>query len=203
MLAFLHCHKVSGLLVVPMAERPRGRASACRALQLGEGMSITHRDYTNDNQLQYSLVHSQLNHAILLSSSLKINCSMTTRKDLKVSSMFFFSFFAHYALYSKLIGYAICYYSYSTWQGKSLALEDIYIRPAYRGNGYGELFFRALAKHAKESRCSRVDFHVLNWNPATKFYRRMGALDLTEAESWHFYRLQKDAIDRLLADDRQ
>uniref|UniRef100_A0A182X389 N-acetyltransferase domain-containing protein n=1 Tax=Anopheles quadriannulatus TaxID=34691 RepID=A0A182X389_ANOQN len=103
----------------------------------------------------------------------------------------------------KLIGYAICYYSYSTWQGKSLALEDIYIRPAYRGNGYGELFFRALAKHAKESRCSRVDFHVLNWNPATKFYRRMGALDLTEAESWHFYRLQKDAIDRLLADDRQ
>uniref|UniRef100_A0A182PCS1 N-acetyltransferase domain-containing protein n=1 Tax=Anopheles epiroticus TaxID=199890 RepID=A0A182PCS1_9DIPT len=100
----------------------------------------------------------------------------------------------------KLIGYAICYYSYSTWQGKSLALEDIYIRPAYRGNGYGEVFFRALAKHAKESRCSRVDFHVLNWNPATKFYRRMGAVDLTEAESWHFYRLQKEAIDRLVTE---
>uniref|UniRef100_A0A182MPC3 N-acetyltransferase domain-containing protein n=1 Tax=Anopheles culicifacies TaxID=139723 RepID=A0A182MPC3_9DIPT len=81
--------------------------------------------------------------------------------------------------------------------GKSLALEDIYIRPAYRGNGYGELFFRALAKHAQESRCSRIDFHVLSWNPATSFYRRMGALDLTEAESWHFYRLQKDAIDLL------
>uniref|UniRef100_A0A182Q4L8 N-acetyltransferase domain-containing protein n=1 Tax=Anopheles farauti TaxID=69004 RepID=A0A182Q4L8_9DIPT len=98
----------------------------------------------------------------------------------------------------KLIGYAICYYSYSTWQGKSLALEDIYIRPAYRGNGYGEVFFRALAQHARDMRCSRLDFHVLNWNPATKFYRRMGAVDLTEAESWHFYRMQKDAIDRLV-----
>ncbi|XP_049287276.1 thialysine N-epsilon-acetyltransferase [Anopheles funestus] len=97
----------------------------------------------------------------------------------------------------KLIGYAICYYSYSTWQGKSLALEDIYIRPAYRGNGYGEVFFRALAKHAQENRCSRLDFHVLSWNPATTFYRRMGAVDLTEAESWHFYRLQKDAIGKL------
>ncbi|XP_052889396.1 thialysine N-epsilon-acetyltransferase [Anopheles moucheti] len=97
----------------------------------------------------------------------------------------------------KLIGYAICYYSYSTWRGKTLALEDIYIRPAYRGNGYGELFFRALAKHALDNRCSRIDFHVLNWNPATKFYRRMGALDLTETECWHFYRLQKDAIEQL------
>ncbi|XP_049548807.1 thialysine N-epsilon-acetyltransferase [Anopheles darlingi] len=100
-----------------------------------------------------------------------------------------------------LIGYAICYYSYSTWQGKSLALEDIYIRPQHRGNGYGELFFRALARHARDSQCSRLDFHVLDWNPATRFYRRMGALDLTEAESWHFYRLQKDAIARLCGEE--
>ncbi|XP_053680760.1 thialysine N-epsilon-acetyltransferase [Anopheles nili] len=98
----------------------------------------------------------------------------------------------------KLIGYAICYYSYSTWRGKSLALEDIYIRPEFRGNGYGELFFRALARHARESRCSRIDFHVLSWNPATRFYHRMGAQDLTQAESWHFFRLQQDAIDRLI-----
>ncbi|XP_053667696.1 thialysine N-epsilon-acetyltransferase [Anopheles marshallii] len=97
----------------------------------------------------------------------------------------------------KLIGYAICYYSYSTWRGKSLALEDIYIRPTYRGNGYGELFLRALAKHAQDKRCARIDFHVLNWNPATKFYRRMGAMDLTETECWHFYRLQTDAIEQL------
>ncbi|KFB44486.1 AGAP002239-PA-like protein [Anopheles sinensis] len=97
----------------------------------------------------------------------------------------------------QLIGYAICYYSYSTWQGKSLALEDIYIRPAFRSRGYGELFFKALARHARESRCSRLDFHVLDWNPATRFYRRMGAQDMTETESWHFYRLQKDAIDKL------
>ncbi|XP_052864994.1 thialysine N-epsilon-acetyltransferase isoform X2 [Anopheles cruzii] len=99
-----------------------------------------------------------------------------------------------FMLLPKLIGYAICFYSYSTWQGKSLALEDIYIRPQYRRHGYGEHFFKALARHARDNHCSRIDFHVLDWNPATSFYRRMGALDLTEAESWHFYRLPKDAI---------
>ncbi|XP_058057895.1 thialysine N-epsilon-acetyltransferase [Anopheles bellator] len=97
----------------------------------------------------------------------------------------------------KLIGYAICFYSYSTWQGKSLALEDIYIRPQYRRHGYGQHFFKALAHHARDSNCSRIDFHVLDWNPATSFYRRMGALDLTETERWHFYRLPKDAIAAL------
>ncbi|XP_075145375.1 thialysine N-epsilon-acetyltransferase-like [Haematobia irritans] len=98
---------------------------------------------------------------------------------------------------SLTIGYAICFYSYSTWQGKSYFLEDIYVRPAYRGLGAGARIFREIAAKAKKYECKRVDFHVLSWNPASKFYKNLGAVDLTEAEQWHFYRLQEKQIDIL------
>uniref|UniRef100_A0A1A9W2C4 N-acetyltransferase domain-containing protein n=1 Tax=Glossina brevipalpis TaxID=37001 RepID=A0A1A9W2C4_9MUSC len=93
-----------------------------------------------------------------------------------------------------IIGYAICYFSYSTWLGKSYFLEDIYVRPAYRGLGAGAHMFREIAAIALANQCKRVDFHVLSWNPATEFYKKFGASDLTETESWHFYRLNEKGI---------
>ncbi|XP_053966050.1 thialysine N-epsilon-acetyltransferase [Anastrepha ludens] len=95
------------------------------------------------------------------------------------------------------IGYSICFYSYSTWQGRAYFLEDIYVRPAYRRLGAGSYIFRAIADKAKEYNCKRLDFHVLGWNPARKFYERMGAVDLTESEEWHFYRLHGEQIEKL------
>lgn len=95
------------------------------------------------------------------------------------------------------IGYAICFFSYSTWKGKSYFLEDIYVRPDYRGSGAGARIFREVAKKAQENQCKRVDFHVLSWNPASSFYKKLGAIDLTEAEQWHFYRLQENQLEKL------
>ncbi|XP_055546488.1 thialysine N-epsilon-acetyltransferase-like [Wyeomyia smithii] len=100
-----------------------------------------------------------------------------------------------------LIGYAICFYSYSTWQGKSFFLEDIYIKPNYRKRGYGELLFKTVAQHALENGCKRLDFHVLAWNPAKYFYNRMGAENLTESEQWEFYRLPVEKMDALTKND--
>ncbi|CAD6992030.1 diamine acetyltransferase 2 [Ceratitis capitata] len=96
-----------------------------------------------------------------------------------------------------IIGYSICFYSYSTWQGKSYFLEDIYVRPTYRNIGAGAYLFKAVAAKAKEYNCKRMDFHVLGWNPARKFYNRMGAEDLTESEEWHFYRLHSEQLEKL------
>ncbi|XP_065074818.1 thialysine N-epsilon-acetyltransferase [Ochlerotatus camptorhynchus] len=98
---------------------------------------------------------------------------------------------------TKLIGYAICFYSYSTWQGKAFFLEDIYVKPDYRSHGYGKLLFTTLVHHARENGCSRFDFHVLAWNPAKKFYHGMGAENLTETEEWEFFRLTRDKMDKL------
>ncbi|XP_058822181.1 thialysine N-epsilon-acetyltransferase isoform X2 [Topomyia yanbarensis] len=93
---------------------------------------------------------------------------------------------------TSLIGYAICFYSYSTWRGKSLFLEDIYVKPTYRKHGYGKLLFKAVLSHARETDCVHVSFHVLAWNPAKEFYIRMGAENLTEREQWHLFRLSRE-----------
>lgn len=46
--------------------------------------------------------------------------------------------------------------------------------------------------------CWRVDFAVLDWNPATSFYRQKGAVDITKTEKWHHYRMDKDALEKLV-----
>lgn len=47
--------------------------------------------------------------------------------------------------------------------------------------------------------CPRLDFSVLNWNPAQEFYKRKGAQDLTAAEGWHRFRMNKESIAALFA----
>ncbi|XP_023178521.1 diamine acetyltransferase 2 isoform X1 [Drosophila hydei] len=95
------------------------------------------------------------------------------------------------------IGYAICFYSYSTWQGRSLFLEDLYVRPAHRGQGTGARIFREVAAIAVRLSCRRLDFHVLSWNPACEFYNRLGATNLTKSECWQFYRVEEQQLAKL------
>lgn len=77
-------------------------------------------------------------------------------------------------------------------------MEDLYVKPEYRKNGVGKLLIKEVAKFAKESGCCRMDFHVLDWNPATAFYDRLGATNLTKLEGWQFYRFSKEGIDKLI-----
>lgn len=97
------------------------------------------------------------------------------------------------------MGYTISYYTYSTWQGKSLFLEDLYVKPAYRKRGIGTRLFVNAAKHAVEVGCKRMDFHVLKWNPARQFYETIGAIDMSELEGWLFYRIPTQALNALSA----
>lgn len=101
-------------------------------------------------------------------------------------------------LYRQHIGYAICFLYYSTWQGKTYFLEDLYVRPTFRTSGVGRQIFTELAKAAKENKCRRLDFHVLGWNPAREFYKKLGAVDLTETEDWHYYRVTEDELDKIV-----
>jgi len=97
----------------------------------------------------------------------------------------------------KLVGYSIAFFSYSTWQGKSLFLEDIYVRPDYRKFGIGKNLFKTNVQFALDENCCRFDFHVLNWNPAKKFYDKLGATNLTEKEGWEFFRLNRNEMEGL------
>lgn len=74
------------------------------------------------------------------------------------------------------IGFSLFYNRYSTWKGKSLYLEDLYIKPAYRGKGYGKEVMLYLTELAKKTNCLRFEWQVLDWNTgAIKFYKGLGA----------------------------
>jgi len=95
-----------------------------------------------------------------------------------------------------IMGYALYYTCYSTWLGKSIFLEDLYVQPAYRGNGIGKQMMLAVAKIAHET-SGRLDFHVLNWNPAIEFYKSLGAVNLTYSEKWQLFRLDEEHLQKL------
>ncbi|MFN3315897.1 MAG: GNAT family N-acetyltransferase [Raineya sp.] len=77
---------------------------------------------------------------------------------------------------NKAVGMAVVYFRYSTWKGKCLYLEDLYIQPAYRKMGIGEMFFDLLKDFAQKEHCQRITWQVLEWNePAINFYKKIGA----------------------------
>ncbi|HWJ35036.1 MAG TPA: GNAT family N-acetyltransferase [Steroidobacteraceae bacterium] len=93
-------------------------------------------------------------------------------------------------------GFALYFHNFSTFLGKhGLYLEDLFVRPAFRGLGVGKAVLVHLARLALERDCGRFEWAVLDWNrPARDFYEALGA----EAKSdWINYRITGDALERL------
>jgi GNAT superfamily N-acetyltransferase len=98
-------------------------------------------------------------------------------------------------------GLALFFPNFSTWRGRpGLYLEDLYVCEWARGFGVGRRLMARLAAIAIERGCARLDFTVLDWNPARGFYHRLGIE--TRAE-WLLYRATDDALRRLAAQDVQ
>ncbi|HCV37670.1 GNAT family N-acetyltransferase [Pseudomonas vlassakiae] len=91
------------------------------------------------------------------------------------------------------IGFAVYFYSYSTWQGRNgIYLEDLYITPEQRGGGAGRDVLRHIAREAVAKGCGRFEWSVLDWNePAIGFYQSLGAEPQAE---WVRYRLEGDRL---------
>ncbi len=96
------------------------------------------------------------------------------------------------------VGFALWFTTFSTFLGRAgLYLEDIYVRPPYRGRGIGKAMLAMLAQLAIDRGCGRLEWSVLNWNtPAIGFYEAMGARPVGE---WTVYRLTGEPL-RLLAE---
>ena len=94
----------------------------------------------------------------------------------------------------KPIAYAIIFHSYSTYLGKpSIYLEDLFVKPAYRGKGFGKSMLSFIAKLAIERDCGRFDWSCLDWNePSIKFYKSLGAAAL---DNRTIYRLQEESLE--------
>lgn len=98
---------------------------------------------------------------------------------------------------SKIVGYAIYFYSFSTWLGKAgIYLEDIYVKKESRGNGISTAFFRYLANECKDNNLGRLEWACLNWNePSIKFYENIKAIN--QSEHWRVYRLEGESLKLL------
>jgi len=76
----------------------------------------------------------------------------------------------------KIIGYATYFFCYYTWIGKSLYMDDLYVKPEYRANGIGTKLINKVIQFAKDSECNKLRWQVSDWNkPAIDFYTHIGA----------------------------
>ena len=99
------------------------------------------------------------------------------------------------------IGFALFFHNFSTFLGRAgLYLEDLFVKPEYRGKGYGRAILEQLACIACERGCGRMEWWCLDWNrPSIDFYVSLGAEPMSD---WTVYRLTRDKLEKL-AGERQ
>ena len=96
----------------------------------------------------------------------------------------------------KEVGFALFFHNFSTFLGRSgLYLEDLFVKPEYRGKGYGKGLLKQLARIALERGCGRMEWWCLDWNqPSIDFYR---SLDAEPMSDWTTYRLAGDTLRKM------
>jgi GNAT superfamily N-acetyltransferase len=94
-------------------------------------------------------------------------------------------------------GIALFFPVYSTWRGRCLHLEDLFVRPQFRGRGVGKALLVRVAAIAVERGCAKLFWHVLDWNePAIEFYKSLGATPLSD---WTRMQLVDEALATVAA----
>jgi GNAT superfamily N-acetyltransferase len=93
-------------------------------------------------------------------------------------------------------GFALFFPNFSTFLGRpGLYLEDLFVKPEFRGRGIGRALLTSLARIARGRSYGRMEWSVLDWNtPAIGFYKRLGAIPM---EEWTTMRLTGDALEQL------
>ncbi len=101
----------------------------------------------------------------------------------------------------KEVGFALFFHNFSTFLGRAgIYLEDLFVKPEYRGRGHGKALIKELARIAVERGCGRLEWCCLDWNrPSIDFYLSLGASPLDE---WTTYRLTGDSLRTLAESER-
>lgn len=106
----------------------------------------------------------------------KLPGKMTNSVDRMIGEKDFFSCFVAVTSDNIIIGYASYFFCYYTWIGKSLYMDDLYVKTEYRTKGIGTKLMNKVIEFAKESNCHKLRWQVSEWNkPAVEFYKNIGA----------------------------
>ncbi|MFC2103635.1 GNAT family N-acetyltransferase [Bacteroidota bacterium] len=97
---------------------------------------------------------------------------------------------------TNVAGHVICFRNFSTFLARpGLYIEELYVKPEYRGNGIGKLLLLKVIDIAREKNYGRVEWAVLDWNePAIEFYKSMQAIPM---DDWKIFRITEDIFDKL------
>ena len=128
----------------------------------------------------------------------KLENEVVTTEDLLNESLFGQKPFAEVILAEingESVGFALFFFNFSTFLGQpGLYIEDLYVKPEFRSRGIGKELLKNCATLAKERNCGRMEWWVLKWNPARKFYENLGAEAMDE---WVVYRLTGKPLEKL------
>ena len=96
----------------------------------------------------------------------------------------------------KEVGFALFFHNFSTFLGRAgIYLEDLFVKPEYRGRGHGKALICELARITVERGCGRLEWCCLNWNkPSIEFYESLGAIKMDE---WSTFRLSGETLKKL------
>jgi GNAT superfamily N-acetyltransferase len=107
-----------------------------------------------------------------------------------------------------LIGFALYFHNYSTWEGMGIYLEDLYVMPASRGFGVGTALIRGVASVAEAEGCTRFQWQCIDFNtPSIEYYKRLGARERVETpdaatpntpSKWLSFIMDKDALQKFV-----
>jgi GNAT superfamily N-acetyltransferase len=97
------------------------------------------------------------------------------------------------------VGFVLFFHNFSTFLGRAgIYIEDLYIKPEYRGHGYGKAIMKKLAQIAYERGCGRLEWWCLDWNkPSIDFYLSLGAVAMND---WTVYRIAGDKLKALASE---
>lgn len=94
------------------------------------------------------------------------------------------------------VGFALYFHNFSTFLGRAgIYLEDLFVKPQFRGRGYGKALLTELARIAVREGCGRLEWWCLDWNkPSIDFYKSMGAVPM---EDWTVFRITGNTLKEL------
>lgn len=96
------------------------------------------------------------------------------------------------------IGYALYFFSYSSWKGRAVYMEDLYVMPDFRGKGIGKALMSKVAQLGMAAGCNQLNFTVLDWNKSSlDFYLSQGCSDVTSDLGYHYMSCNGPALERL------
>ena len=134
--------------------------------------------------------YERLSHEVVATEALLIETLFGRRRTAEVALGYF---------KRVPVGFVLYFHNFSTFLGlPGIYIEDLFVDEAFRRRGFGAALLRYVAKLAKQRKCGRLEWSVLDWNePAINFYRKLGAVPMSE---WTVFRVTGENLNKLAKD---